>query len=141
MLKTKLKDKMASVQSVESWKEAVRLCAKPLLDQGYILPRYIDSMIANVEKNGPYIVIMPRVAIPHSRPEEGVLKTGLSLLKLEEAVEFPEGQMVELLFALAANDNDQHMDLISSLSDLLMDQDAMKKMFAAKNVKELEACL
>ncbi len=36
-------------------------------------------MIANVNKFGTYIVIAPKVAMPHSRPEDGVNKNCVSM--------------------------------------------------------------
>ena len=40
-------------------------------------------MINNVKEIGSYIVIAPKVAIPHARPEDGTNKLGISFLKLE----------------------------------------------------------
>ena len=49
------------VECSDDWRDAVRRSAQPLLQQGYIEARYIDAMIANIEENGPYIVISPRL--------------------------------------------------------------------------------
>ena len=56
---------------VDNWKDAIRLAADPLLQNQYIFEEYINEMIVNVEKLGPYIVIAPKIAIPHARPEAG----------------------------------------------------------------------
>jgi len=98
-------------------------------------------MLENVVKNGPYIVIMPGLAIPHSRPEHGVLKTGISLLKLLKSVKFPEDKDVELIIVLAANDSDMHMQLISGLTNLLMEDESMEKLFLAKSKEEVLECI
>ena len=62
-------------------------------------------MIETVEKIGPYIVLAPKVAVPHARPERGVNKLGISLLKLNKEVDFntdeeedPDRQSVKLIF-------------------------------------------
>ena len=57
MLKEMLKDKIQIVDSIKDWKEALRVAAKPLLDAKNIESRYVDSIIENVNKNGPYIVL------------------------------------------------------------------------------------
>ena len=54
-----------TAKKAEDWKNLIRMAA-PLLENGSIRASYIDAMISNVEVNGPYIVIMPDVAMPHS---------------------------------------------------------------------------
>ena len=63
-----------TAEKAEDWKEAIRMAASPLLENGSIRASYIDAMIHNVEVNGPYIVIMPDVAMPHSRVEDGAFE-------------------------------------------------------------------
>ena len=56
------------------WKDAVRLCAKPLLEAGYIDESYLDSIFEMAEKLGPYFDFGQGIAVPHSRPQKGVKK-------------------------------------------------------------------
>ncbi|MTI69679.1 MAG: PTS sugar transporter subunit IIA [Firmicutes bacterium] len=141
MLKKMLENNINVVNEVSNWEEAIKIAATPLKEGGFIKEEYIDAMVENVVKNGPYVVIMPGLAIPHSRPEDGVLKTGMSLLKLKESVKFPEDKDVELLFVLAANDSNMHLQLISELTNLLMEDDAMEKLSSAKSKEEVLACI
>ena len=46
-----------TAERAEDWKDAIRMAAAPLLENGSIRASYIDAMIHNVEVNGPYIVI------------------------------------------------------------------------------------
>ncbi len=62
--------------SADDWKSAVRLAAKPLLNYEYIEPSYVEAMIKSVEQLGPYIVIAPKVALPHARPKNKVKSCG-----------------------------------------------------------------
>lgn len=70
MLKDAVKGRVNIVENVNDWKEAITLAAKPLVEDGSVENSYIDAMIANVNKFGTYIVIAPKVAMPHSRPED-----------------------------------------------------------------------
>ena len=45
-----------TAERAEDWKDAIRMAAAPLLENGSIRASYIDAMIHNVEVNGPYIV-------------------------------------------------------------------------------------
>lgn len=123
--------------SIASWQEAIQLGAEPLLTSGVITESYIHAMIANVEENGPYIVIMPYVALPHSRVEDGALKTAISIMKLNEAVMFPKNNPVKLIVVLAATENEVHMQILSELCDVFMDDEKMEKILNAVSVSEL----
>jgi mannitol/fructose-specific phosphotransferase system IIA component (Ntr-type) len=106
---------------VDSWEEAIQVAAKPLLQTEYISEEYIQEMIANVNNLGPYIVIAPKIAIPHARPEAGVKKLGMSLLQLKESISFSEKQehAANLIIVLAAIDNETHLKALAQLSDML----------------------
>ncbi len=126
-----LKEFVTVKDSVKTWEEAIEVAAKPLLESGYINENYIQQMIRNVRELGPYIVIMPQVALPHARSECGALKTGVSILKLDKPVVFPADQAVELLVVLSAEDDVTHMGLLSEIADLLMDEQRMKKVWTS----------
>jgi mannitol/fructose-specific phosphotransferase system IIA component (Ntr-type) len=61
------------------------------------------------------------VAIPHARPEQGVRSLSMSLLKLDEAVDFAPDKPVRLIIILAAVDNDSHLRALIQLTQLLND--------------------
>ena len=141
MLKKMLENNIQVINEAKSWEDAINIAAKPLLEGGNIKEEYINSMVENVVKNGPYIVIMPGVAIPHARPECGVINTGISLLKLKNSIKFPKDKDVELLIVLAANDNDMHLEIISKLTDILMDDDIFENIMKSNDREEIVRCL
>lgn len=105
--------------SVSNWKEGIRIASQPLVELGTIEERYIEAMIQSIESNGPYVVITPEVAIPHSRPEKGVRSLSMSLLKLDEAVDFAPNKPVRIIIVLAAIDNESHLRALVQLTQLL----------------------
>lgn len=129
MLKEFLKGNMKIVDSVDSWEDAIKIGAQPLLDNGNIKAEYIQAMIDSVHKNGPYMVLVDHIAMPHARPEMGVVKTGMSFLKIKNGVDFHQtDEKVYLFFTLAAADSDGHQDAIADLADLFDDEEKMEKM-------------
>lgn len=124
---------------VESWMDSIVVAAEPLLKAGCITQNYVDAMINNVKTNGTYIVIMPNVALPHSRSEEGALKTGISVLKLEQAVMYPDDKSVQLVISFSANDNNQHMELLSMLAGVLMDENKLNFILTSNDLEKIEA--
>ena len=125
MLSEYLKGNIQFLEKVENWEKAIRIAAEPLLNKENINQKYIQDMIDNININGPYVVIVPGIALPHAKNGGGVIKTGISLLKLREPVLFPETKEVNILIVLAAEDSDGHLDLISDLSSILIDEDVL----------------
>lgn len=128
-------------QRAESWQDAIRMAARPLVEANKVEERYVDAMIANVETLGPYIVIMPGVAMPHSRTEDGAKETCVSVMKLSEEVEFPGENKVKLVVVLAAKENNKHMEPLSDMCDVFMDDDLMDRLMQADSLEKVRACL
>lgn len=141
MLKDLLNNHIQFAESAATWADAIKLAAEPLLADGSIEPGYVAAMIKNVETNGSYIVIIPNLAIPHALPENGVNITAISLLKLRQPVMFPENKPVQVIMALAPYDPDVHLELMSELTDLLMEEDRLEKLYAAANEIQLKELL
>lgn len=137
MITELLEDNIKVLDSVESWQASIKEVAKKLLEKDYITTNYVDAAIENINKNGPYVIILPKVAIPHSRPEDGVKETTFSLLKLNNAVMYPEENEVKLVLMLAAADQEKHLKLISSLTDLLSDGEKMSRIMDAGSEEEI----
>ncbi|GAA4719294.1 PTS sugar transporter subunit IIA [Brevibacillus fulvus] len=137
MLSSYLQGNTTFLERVSSWEESIQAAAQPLLEKGFITAQYIEEMIQNVNTNGPYIVIAPGIAMPHARNEGGVIKTGISFLKLQHPVVYPDHKEVNILFVLAAVDSSEHLELISDLSSLLIDEEIMDKLHHALQEQEL----
>ncbi|QKS72568.1 PTS sugar transporter subunit IIA [Paenalkalicoccus suaedae] len=128
MLQDLLKGNIHFKEGIPTWEESIKVAAEPLLTKKHITEDYVRDMIQNVEENGSYIVIAPEIAMPHAQNQGSVLQTGISFLKLEDSVMYPEDKAVKVLFVLAAEDSDGHLDLISDLSSLLIDDDVMEQL-------------
>lgn len=126
-------------QTAQDWKEAIRKAAAPLLADGAIEARYVDAMIQSVEDNGPYIVITPGVAIPHSRPEAGVNRLGMSLATFKEGVRFSnkDTKPVKIVIVLAAIDSVTHLRALSQLTSLLGEPGAIDRLAEMTSTKEV----
>ncbi|GGI32832.1 MULTISPECIES: PTS sugar transporter subunit IIA [Staphylococcus] len=132
------KDKIIVKDQVDSWEEAIEFAAQPLLTQKYIESSYIDSMIQSVKTLGPYIVIAPHVAIAHARPGNDVHQVGLSLLKLDEAINFStDSHYAELVFVLSATDSTSHLTVLQNLAQLLGQQENIEALLEASNEEEI----
>lgn len=124
----------------EDWQEAIRIASEPLLNSQSITEEYIGAMIRNVQENGPYVVIAPKVALPHARPEQGVNRVGMGLLRLKKPVSFsnkPEHE-AQLIIVLAAVDNETHLKALSQLSMMLSEDNNIDKLIEANDKKVIQ---
>ena len=125
----------------KDWEEAMRISGEVMKKKGLVTDQYIDQVIADV--NGPYIVIVPGVAMPHSSAKnEGVKGTGIGCTIFPNTVSFEEGNPekdAKLFFMLAAKDSDQHMENIANLSNMLMEDGLIDDLMAVKNLDDYKA--
>jgi PTS system ascorbate-specific IIA component len=130
-------------EKVESWPQALEICAQPLLDAKTITPEYITAIIEQHHVVGPYYVLAPGLAMPHARPEEGAQGLGLSLLKLLHGVNFgsDEHDPVDLIIMLAAPDKHSHIEMISSLAELFSSDEDMVLLHQAKTLEEIKTII
>jgi len=121
------------------WKQAIELAGSGLVQSGRTTPSYTQAMVDAFEELGPYMVIAPGIALAHARPSAEVLSTGLSLVTLSEPVHFGNAtnDPVSLVIGLAATDHDGHIDLMASLSELLMDVMKVNMLLQATNLEEV----
>lgn len=128
-------------ESAPDWKEAIRMSCETLEADGTVSANYKEDMIASVEEYGPYIVIMPNIAMPHSQQgANGVNKTAIGFMKLDEAVSFDsqdETKDAKLFFTLASCDPEQHLENMSKLSELLMNDKVVEELLQAKTEQDL----
>lgn len=136
-------DRINIVERVQDWRDGVRLSASPLLNAGAISPSYVEAIFASHAKLGPYYVIAPGLAMPHARPEEGVITPGLSLLYVKEGVHFEseENDPVYVIVMLCAINGDEHLEMISHLAELFSDEDDFQALLKADTYPALNALI
>lgn len=84
------------------------------------------------------------IAIPHAK-NKAVTKAGLAAMTVPEGVDYNslDGQPTNLIFMIAAPEggSDVHLEVLSRLSMLLIDEDFRKELLASKTVDEfLKVC-
>ena len=110
-------------QTAANWEEAIKIGIDLLVASGAIEPRYYDNIVSNIKEMGPYIVLAPGLAMPHARPEEGVIRTAFGLTTLAQPVDF-DGEQISVLVTLAGSDSDIHMEGIMEITQIFDDPDS-----------------
>lgn len=129
--------------SVATWQEAIKAAGALLERAGVAEAAYTDSMIANVEDNGPYIVVAPGFAFAHARSSPAVHRTGMSWVRLAGPVTFGHktNDPVTLVVALAATDAKAHTSAMAELAKVLGDASRRSALDTAATPAELLAVL
>ncbi|MBB5192000.1 PTS system ascorbate-specific IIA component [Silvimonas terrae] len=142
----KLRDSLVQHNSIvlqghaNTWQEAVALGTQRLETAGVVTPAYYDAILANVAELGPYFLLAPGLAMPHARPEYGVLQNGFALVTLKEPVRFghADNDPVDLLITLAAVDARAHNEVGLMQVITLFDQaDSFEQLRACRTVDDV----
>ncbi len=124
------------------WQKVIQLAAQPLVDNGYILPSYQQAVINNTLEHGAYYVFEEGIAMPHARPECGVIKNCFSLVLLDKPIAFADSDKADIVIMFAARDSNGHIEEgIRAIVNLLGDDDVMAKLRLAKDKEEVIAIL
>jgi len=136
-------DRVALDRNLAS-KKSVLECAAGLLaqEEGAADKRDIFEGLCQRERLGS-TALGHGVAIPHCRVSQGGV-TG-AFLRLNQPVDFdsPDGEGVDLFFALAvpAERSDHHLKLLASIAELFGDGDRRERIRRAADHRELVALL
>ena len=126
------------------WKEAVKVGTDLLVAAGTIEERYYDEILKCHEELGPYYLLAPGLAMPHARPESGVIETSFALVTLEKPVEFGDeyNDPIDILITMAAKDaKTQNEEAIVQVVTLLDDEERVAALRGAVDDAALRAVL
>jgi PTS system ascorbate-specific IIA component len=129
------------VDHVDSWEESIRQSCKALETAGIVGEKYAEEIIECVRSNGPYIVLMPGFALPHSvENSPNAFGTAIGFMKLDKPVSFdnndPE-KAASVFFTLAATDNETHLKNMRKLFSMLTDEALCADLLQVKSGEDL----
>jgi len=126
-------------QNVDNWQQAIRLGGNLLYKNNMIESRYIDGMIRTVNNMGPYIAILPGIAMPHAKPEDGAIKIGLSLLTLKKGINFgnKENDPIRIIISIVAIDQETHIKMMEQLMNMMERKDFYSSIINSNSKEEV----
>lgn len=128
-------------EGFDDWKDSIEACAKPLIEKNVIDHRYVDKIFESIEKFGPYIVLAPDIAMPHSTENcEGVFGTEIGFMRVKNPVHFEEDNPdkdARIFFILASVDSEEHLNQMVQLAMLLADKEFVQACIEANTKEDL----
>ncbi|MGX4600149.1 BglG family transcription antiterminator [Faecalimicrobium sp. JNUCC 81] len=126
-------------QEAKDWKDAIKVSSRSLIELGVIDKSYVKAMIRNIENLGPYIIILKNVALPHSKPENGVNRLGISLTTFKEEICFSDNERhkARVFIVLAPKDKESHLNALVSINKMLSNKSNLEKILNASCESEI----
>ena len=129
-------------QDVSSWEEAIRISCKQLEAAGIVDSSFAQILIDSVLEHGPYIVLLPNLAMPHtSTNAEGVNDTAIAFTRFKNPVSFDSedgSKDAQVFFTLASTDEQQHLKNMASLFELLSEGNSLELVMDIRSFEDLE---
>ena len=121
-----------------NYAEAIREACRLLEEDGCITADYTRACLETIYKMGAYMVLAKGLALPHARPEQGALTTGVSLVVLKHPVYFghPANDPVKIVFGLAATDDSSHLDALQDIAMFALDRPRFDLLAAMRDPAE-----
>ncbi len=120
--------------------DAIKAGTDLLVKQGSVEERYYYNIISAYEDMGPYFVIAPGLAMPHARPEEGVLENCFSLVTLKKPLNSgsSDNDPVKILLTIGAIEaKSMNTEVIVQMADLFDCDEAIELIYKANSKEDL----
>lgn len=122
--------------------EAIRFAGEQLVKGGYVQPEYVEAMLDREKLTPTYLG--ESIAVPHGTVEakDRVLKTGVVFCQYPDGVRFGEEEddIARLVIGIAARNN-EHIQVITSLTNALDDETVIERLANTTSVEEVLALL
>lgn len=134
-------DAVAAKRKAADFKEAIKIVGSLYEREDIAGAEYAQAMIDAVGEFGPYMVLMPGLAMPHAKSGAGVKRHGCAVVTLSTPVRFghEKNDPVDVLVSFAAGEKKAHMHMIQALANALSDKDLLDRIRAAQTDEELAA--
>ena len=101
------------------WQQSIYTSGQCLVDSNSVEPRYLDTIISQIQCYGPYMFLTDSVILAHAKPEDGVNTLDISLTVFKEPVVFSEDRKAEIVIVLAAEDQEKHLKMLQDILEIV----------------------
>lgn len=131
------------VDKIETWQEAIYLGFEPLIQNNSISQNYLKKVIETTKQQGPYYILVNKVAMPHSQNQKNVFRSDIALLIVKNGFYFEKDlRKIFILICIASVDPEAHMTkFLPQIATIFEEEKNINKIAAAKHVEEIIALL
>lgn len=136
------KDRILVQVDTKCWEDVIKIGGKLLQKDGCIQENYIHDMIDSVNKFGNYMILSPKVAMPHASMNNNVYETGFSMIITKEPIIFGKNNTsVQIFIILAATDKVKHIQALKEIMYLFENEKIMTLLLSATTNEEVRYIL
>ncbi|MFC3393423.1 PTS mannitol transporter subunit IICBA [Brenneria rubrifaciens] len=118
--------------------QAIRFAGEQLVKGGFVKPDYVDAMLEREKLTSTYLG--ESIAVPHGTIEakNQVLKTGVVFCQYPDGVRFgdEDDEVARLVIGIAARNN-EHIQVITSLTNALDDETIIERLAHTRDVQDV----
>lgn len=126
----------------ENKEQAIQFAGEQLVKLGYAQPAYIQGMFEREKLVSTYLG--ESIAVPHGTIEakESVIKTGIVVCQYTDGVLFGDeaDDIAKLVIGIAAK-NDEHISVITTITNALDDEESIKTLINSNDVQKVLSIL
>lgn len=112
---------VAIVKEPMGWEQAIHYACRTLLEEEAITENYCASIIAQLQKYGPYMFITPDVVLAHAKSEDGANQLACSLVVFQEKVVFAKKREAKIILVLSTPDAESHLAILQDINQIFSD--------------------
>jgi len=119
--------------------DAIRKGFQEMMEDGIVSENYIETIIKDMRRLGPYIVITKHFALPHALPEAGAYGCAIGISVLKNPISFGsiENDPVKYIFSLSSINSEAHLQAMNELIELMANPEFYKLLDESKNPQQI----
>ncbi|MDN7145443.1 BglG family transcription antiterminator [Liquorilactobacillus mali] len=129
--------RLIQIGNAHDWQEALKQAIDPLIKYGYVTADWREVLIKETASPENYSFLGMHVAIPHTIPENGVLKNGFSFFVLKEPIIYPNGFKIKMIVPIAVKDTDKHLKAIQELTEIISNKSLLNMIYSSENNRQI----
>lgn len=119
-----------------TWMQALTIGTNNLLRRGIVSSEYLVSLKKQYPEVTPGIILGRSILIPHTFPENGALKSGMSFVRCSTGINENLGTF-KYIVVISAADKKTHIPAMRQLLRLSTNQEALQQIDSAKDPSEI----
>ena len=119
------------------WQNGIRYAGSELLNKKSITNKYLDAIISQTIYYGTYMFLNDTIMLAHAKPEDGVLHMGIEMTVFKEPVEFPNQRYAKIIFVLAAEDQEKHLNILNDIFKIASNGELLEQIVAQNSVEDI----
>ena len=128
---------VAIVKEPMGWEQAIHYACRTLLEEEAITENYCASIIAQLQKYGPYMFITPDVVLAHAKSEDGANQLACSLVVFQEKVVFAKKREAKIILVLSTPDAESHLAILQDINQIFSDPANTEKLCRCMEEQEI----